>query len=270
MQESKWLSGGYSSLKPALVVLFGDTHCGSTTAISTQIVSQDKAGDYKASAAQIWLYRRWLELWEAVKTRAVGHRLIAVHMGDVVDGDHHHTVQALPNIVDQESLAIALLTPIRSIADKFYIIRGTEAHAGNAANSEVRIAHELGADGCEWEMRLDVDGVIYDLGHHGRVGGRPWTSGGAGVVAEVVMESFKHGLEPPRFVVRAHRHTIDDSGERNPKCRAFTTPAWQLRTAFGYKASPNTRSDIGGVIVEGERVDFIRYYAAERTKTWRA
>lgn len=97
---------------------------------------------------------------------------------------------------------------------------------------------------------------MLDIAHHGRAGGRKWTSAAAGFAAEV-------GLRPPRYVLRGHNHRIDDSGEKLPFTRYISCPAWQLRTSFGWKVG-QARADIGGIIIDGDGVRFekARYYAA--------
>ena len=52
----------------------------------------------------------------------------------------------------------------------------------------------------------------------------------------------------PDFVIRGHRHIIDDSGLKIPGMRAISLPSWQLRTSYGHRVSPTVRSDIGGLI----------------------
>lgn len=258
--------------KPGTIVLVvSDTHIGGTTALSLPKFTTDEGQEITATKAQEWLYSNWQDLLEYTKQRAgiVGrkrtHRLVLVHLGDVVDGLHHGTPQALPNLTDQEVMACDLLRPLVALADGgYYQIRGTEAHAGAAGQSEVRIAKELGARACEWELDLDVDGVLYNLAHHGRAGGRDWTSSTAGVAAELILDRAITGRAIPQFVLRGHRHTIDDSGGKLATTRAISCPAWQLKTAFAHKVAAGRRSDIGGLLFDGLNVDFskARYVAA--------
>jgi len=262
-------------LKPAIVAIVSDTHIGSTTALCLPEWSWDSGvvdqhgeqirGSYKFSREQEWIYNNWIDYWSYVK-RLAGkkYRIITVHVGDVVDGDHHQTVQAIPNIEDQESLAVEILKPIANMGD-MYFIRGTGAHAGELSRSEVRVAKELGAKMCVWELILSVNNILIDFAHHGRAGGRLWTSAGAGSATESVVEAAVGNRKLPRYVFRGHNHIIDDSGEKNPTTRYMSLPSWQLRTEYGYKVSPGTRSDIGGVIVlpDGSLdLSKLRYFAA--------
>ena len=51
-------------------------------------------------------------------------------MGDILDGVHHGNTQLIPEIEDQKELAMRILEPVRNMANQFYGILGTEAHAG--------------------------------------------------------------------------------------------------------------------------------------------
>ena len=246
-----------------LVVLFGDTHIGGLTALCPPQIELDDGGEYRASPIQKDLLAFWQDFWGKVWETAGRRDTIAVHMGDVVDGVVSQTTQSLPNLVDQEEAAIEVLQEVRDRAAQFHILRGTDAHVGQQAQSERRIAKRLGADSCPYHLSLWVGDIEFDLAHHGRVGGRRWTSAAAGVVSEIITEYSTLRRPPPRFIVRAHRHVIDDSGERHPWCRAFTTPAWQCKTSYAYKVAVNRLADIGGVVVDGEQVTFLRYYFRE-------
>ena len=262
-------------MKPAIIAIVSDTHIGSTTALCLPEWSYDSGNidengekieaSYKASKEQNWIYDNWLDFWAYVKKLAgKEYRIIAVHVGDVVEGDHHHTTQAIPNVEDQESLAVEILRPVANF-DGLYIIRGTSAHAGDMARSEVRVAKELGAKQCVFELLLSVNGIVMDFAHHGRVGRRDWTSAAAGIAAEAALEAAKSGTKPPRYVFRGHNHLVDDSGEKMPGTRAIALPSWQLRTEYGYRVSPGKRSDIGGVIVMPDGsldLSKLRYFAA--------
>jgi hypothetical protein len=118
----------------------------------------------------------------------------------------------------------------------------------------------------DWELRLGISGSPGHmlLAHHGRAGQRPWTTGAAGVAAEVMLQCAERGEEVPRLVFTGHRHRIDDSGEKFSNIRVVSCPAWQLATGHGAKVGPFTLSHVGGVFVEGENVEIIRYQAPRK------
>jgi hypothetical protein len=258
-----------------VTAVISDTHIGSHTALALHEWVLDDGQTVRANLAQDWLYASWVDYWDYVKSLCGIHgkhrknRLVVIHLGDIVEGDHHHSVQVLANVEDQMAEACEILRPLAAMADGgFYCTRGTEAHSGEAAQAEVRICHEIGAKQCEWELILDIDGLVLDCGHYGRAGRRDWTSSAAAVAAEVAISAAMAHERIPDYVLRGHNHLIDDSGEKLNGIRAIMLPAWQLRTAFGYQVAPNRRSDIGGLIFDGITPDFsrIRYHAAPGQK----
>jgi hypothetical protein len=265
----------------SIVALIGDTHIGGMTALSlhewncdTGEVHEDGTPimqKYTATLAQNWIYSNWLDFWGYVeKLCGRKHRLIAIHGGDIIEGNHHHTVQAMPNVGDQVGMAIDILKPIANLCSKtkgkLIFIRGTEAHAGEGAQSEAGIASALGCQ-CVWEGIFDIDGVLIDCAHHGRAGQRDWTSQAASMATEAITEAAtdRPSRPAPNYVFRWHNHLVDDSGEKVVGTRAISMPAWTLRGAFGYRAAAGHRSDIGGVIIrENGELDLsrLRYWAA--------
>ena len=265
----------------AIVAIVSDTHVGGLTSLSlhewqcdTGEINEDGTPitqTYTATLAQDWIYQNWLDYWGYVeKLAGRKHRVIAIHLGDIMEGNHHRTVQAMPNMGDQVGMAVEIMRPIANLCARthgsLHFIRGTEAHAGEAAQSEVGVASALGAP-CAWERIFDIDGVIIDCAHHGRAGRRDWTSTAAGMAIEAIQDAVtdRPPRAPPRYVFRGHNHIVDDSGERNPITRAIAMSSWTLRGAFGYRAAAGRRSDIGGAIIlpDGSLdLSKLRYWAA--------
>lgn len=268
-------TGGTLNNPHTVTAVISDTHLGSHTALALKEWVLDDGQTIHSNPAQLWLLESWTNYWDYVKTlcgikgRYRKNRLVVIHLGDIIEGRNHGSVQLMSNVVDQESMACEILRPLAAMADGgFFCTRGTEAHAGDAAQSEVRICHEIGAKACEWELTLDIDGVLFDCGHYGRAGRRDWTSSAASVATEIVMDAALSGGQVPDYVLRGHGHIIDDSGSKLQGIRAIMAPSWQLRTAFGYKVAPNRRSDIGGMIFDGDKFDEskLRYHAAPGQK----
>jgi hypothetical protein len=264
-----------------VVALIGDTHIGGYTALALHHWDMDTGEAHEdgtpivlpftATLAQDWLYEQWLDFWRYVEFLAgKKHRVIAIHGGDVIEGNHHHTVQAMPNLGDQVGMAIEIMKPVANLCSRtggaLYFIRGTEAHAGEAGQTEVGVAKALGAP-CVWEAIYNIDGVMIDVAHHGRAGRRAWTSAAASIAVEAITDAMTD-IPPrpaPRYVFRWHNHLIDDSGEKVAGTRAISMPSWQLRTAFGHRVSAGKRGDIGGcIILPDGSLDLskMRYFAA--------
>jgi hypothetical protein len=265
----------------SIVAIISDTHLGGLTSLSlhewtcdTGEIHEDGTPItqlYTATLAQDWIYQCWTDYWNYIKLLAgKKHRIIAIHLGDIVEGNHHHTVQAMPNMGDQIGMAIEIMKPIANLCSKtkgrLLFIRGTEAHAGEGAQSEVGVSNALGCQST-WENIFDIDGTIVDVAHQGRAGRRDWTSAAAGMATEAIMDAATDN--PPRpipkYVFRGHNHLCDDSGTKIASTRAISMPAWTLRGAFGYKVAAGHRSDIGGAIIlpDGSLdLSKLRYFAA--------
>ena len=251
--------------RKTITAIIGDTHIGSTTALAPDrfyIHRREavEAQEVRANMLQAWLLECWTEYWKYV-FELVGkkNRLVVVHLGDVIDGNHHNSPQLVQEIGDQIQISIELLQPIADRAEAFYGILGTGAHAGQVGSAEVEIYKELGAAEYGQQLTLDIDGKIHDFAHHGRAGRRPWTSAAANVGTEVMIDYAATGMRPPDYVWRGHNHIIDDSGVKLPGTRVICTPSWQLKTEYGWKFAGNTvRSDIGGFIMDGTVLDDTR------------
>ena len=253
-----------------ITAVIGDLHIGGSTALAPpQFEIHDSRGAetqlVQHNRLQSWLWDSWTDYWDYVRHLAGGtgkrrkHRLIIVNLGEFIDGIHHGTNQVMIEIEDQVSLAMAIMQPIVDGCDGFYGVVGTDAHAGASGNTDSAIYKALGATAYNHHLVLDIDGVVMDFAHHGRVGRRPWTSQAAAVATEVAIDCAEQGAPLPRYVFRAHNHVVDDSGEKFEDIRVVSTPSWQLKTAFGWGvSSQRTRSDIGGLVVDGDRLDFSR------------
>ena len=244
-----------------LLVVLSDTHIGSSTAVSPlhytiHSRSKNESTNQDANLLQRWLNRNWMDFFDYVKDKARKHRIIVAHLGDVIDFNHHGSTQLVQEVGDQVEMAKTLLMPYREIADKFIGILGTAAHAGTDHATEIALYKELKADYIEQQMTIDIDGVLVDLAHHGRIGTRPWTSGAASLASEIMLDYAQNGMPLPNYIFRGHLHTMDDSGSKFENTRLIQCPSWQLKTTFANRVAGNTRrSDIGGVILNDGKLD---------------
>ena len=249
--------------KGSVLAVISDTHVGSSTALAPLEFNVHSRNDFevqvtKANKLQKWLYECWTDYWDYVFKLAKKKRLIVVHVGDLIDGVHHNSLQVMNEVTDQAEAFLELMLPIVAKADAFYGILGTApSHAGQENSTEAQLYRDLGAIEFGQTLTLDIDGTIHDFAHHGRAGSRPWTSYAANLATEVVYDYASQGLPIPNFIWRGHRHVIDDSGNKLPGTRAISLPSWQLKTSFGWRAAGNTvRSDIGGyIVVDGNIID---------------
>jgi len=186
--------------------------------------------------------------------------------GDALDGVHHGaTTQISHNLADQERLACDILRPRVAKAARYVHIRGTEAHVGKSAESEERVARELGAipneegQHARYDLWLRLGGpkgpLVHFLHHIGTTGSSAYE---ATAVHKELVESYveagRWGDEPPRCIVRSHRHRAlrVHIPVADGEALAVVTPAWQLKTAFAWKI-PGARlsqPQIGGTIIK--------------------
>ena len=243
-----------------------DLHCGGSTAVCPPTISLDDGGEYRASKAQRWLWDCWLDYWQQVDQarRSRKAELVVIFNGDLVEGLHHGTTQVLSGNPNAQAAVLdaCIRVPLSLNPDKLVIVRGTEAHVGQSASAEERIATGLKKDkrpiitdpetgtASWWHFRASIRGVRLDVTHHGRTGQREHTRGGAAVLHahDVLLSHVKNGDPPPNLCLRAHYHKWNDSYDACP-VRVVTTGAWQLGTGFVHRIAADSLADVGGVIV---------------------
>lgn len=274
-------------MSATLIVITSDQHAGSTVGMSPPFIELDDGGKYSASKAQLWLWQSWKAFWRRVEIVREKEKagLVAGFNGDLVEGYHHGTTQILSANPNAQAAVVneCMRVPLSLGPDKLFFIRGTEAHVGQSACAEERIADGLRRDkrpvvgdpatgtASLWHLKLAVQGVRLDFAHHGRIGQRPWTK--PNVVANLAAEIFyDHAAreEPyPHIAVRSHQHRFVDTANLHP-VRVIQTPAWQLATSFIHRIAPGAIADIGGVLIlikDGEATVETVLYRPEGTKT---
>jgi len=260
------------------VVDISDTHSGCQLALCPQEVPLDSGGTYKASRVQLKLLAMWEEFWEDWVPRFTkGEPYVVVHNGDPMDGRHHGTTtQISQNLADQQKIAEMLLKPVVEKAEGgFYMIRGTNAHGGEAEENAEKLAKSLGAipqviekpskrnpEGAKNYARNELwlrlggpKGTLCHFMHH--IG----TSSSLGYEATALSKEFEQslveaarwGYEPPDFILRAHRH-------RHFKMQVATknvygigeiSPAWQLKSGLVWRIAGARLStpQCGGLLI---------------------
>lgn len=256
-----------------IVAIAGDIHSNSTVALCPPRVRLDDGGEYVASDAQRWIWRKWLAFWAEIEERraAIGGPLFVVLNGELADDNHHATTQLITrNPADQLKTALQVLEPVTRLlrdGDRVFVTRGTEAHSGLSSSMDETLARELGAENCSENakngekitnmpvslqvLRMEVDGVRFDIAHHPPGGGgrRPWTAANFAptLAAMTFYEAAARGEKAPHLLVRGHVHRPGDSYDAHP-VRALVLPSWQLSTAYGYRIGGGTLP-VGGAYV---------------------
>jgi hypothetical protein len=272
---------------PVLIADVSDIHAGSTVALMPPTILLDDGQELHASKLQRWLWQCWGEYWEGVARLRDAHkaRLVCLINGDILDGPNHHgTVQSVsshPGI--EKDIAVALLEVPKALGvEVWHVIRGTEAHSGKGNSGENAIAKWLGAvkdketgQHSTFHLRMDVQGVRFDVAHHGRGGFMPWTeaAGAARYAMQVWTEYAMDGEPPPHFVLRGHLHRFHDTASLAP-ARLIQTPPWQLHTGFSHRIAASARkAQVGGAMIlvrdgAAEVQPFVR--RPQRSQPWSA
>lgn len=236
------------------IVVVSDTHVGCRLALmAPDGAALDDGGKVMPSTLQLKIWEQWEQFWgEVVPGWVDGEPFYVVHNGDAVDGTHHNaTTQWSHNLEDQAEHAYQILKPVVELCEgRYYHIRGTEAHIGKSGVEEERLAKRLGAIPNEhgqfarWELwkRLDGDngGLIHFLHHIGTTSSSAHeTSAINAELAAMYADAGRFGDEPPKVVVRSHRHQSAEI--RLPTiggyASCFVTAAWQLKTPYVWKIS---------------------------------
>jgi hypothetical protein len=254
-------------MKP-LIVAIADTHIGSATSLAIDgWEDQDEKG-IMCSKGQLWLGGKWEKMLMMVEhfKKKLSTNVYVFHLGDVVDGTNPKNRQCLPYLLDQELMAIEILGSLRDLADDMWIAAGTAWHIETVAQTEKRIARELNAH-IDYIHRVDIDGILHDLRHHGRTSSRPYYSMAASVAAEVIMECSERGEPVPRFIWRAHRHRVNDSGAHFSHCRCIVLPSWKMHSQFEHRAAPERVSHLGYAVCQGENVHIQQFMPAMKPIT---
>lgn len=276
--------------KPVVVAIVSDLHCGSTVALCPPKVTLDDGGEYAYSPAQRWLWDCYADFWKQAeaKRKAIGAELYAVFNGDLVDGNHHGTSQILSGNPNAQAAVLnaCMAIPLALKPSHLAFVRGTDAHVGQSACAEERIADGLRRDkrpvivdkatgtASHWHLRMDIQGVRLDFAHHGRVGTRPWTKPNvtANLAAEIFYDHAAKGIPHPHVAIRSHMHQWVDTHDQHPT-RVIQTPAWQLATSFIHRIAAGKLADIGGLLItidNGEYTVSPVRYSPDPTPVWRA
>lgn len=279
-------------VRPRSLIVVSDIHAGCRLAICPpEPVHLDDGGTYTASDFQQRIWKLWREFWdEWVPTVTNGEPYDLVINGDAIEGTHHRATTPIShNIDDQQQIAELVLRPIvekcKASGGSYYHIRGTEAHVGQSAEFEERLARTLGAvkndegQSARWDLwkRVgDERGPLVNLLHH--IG----TTGSAAHEASAVnaeltatfVEAARWRREPPDFVVRSHRHrmiAVDVETGRGHGA-AIVTPCWQGKTPFTWKI-PGARvsePQFGGILIrQGDRSNYYdrKVWSIARSRT---
>lgn len=233
------------------LIIINDTHINSTVSVCADEVMLDDGGSYMPSKTQRWLNNSLKDFTNFIYESP--NDKVFVLLGDIVDLNKHSKYQMISEnrAVILQNAYDTLKSVIRD--NKTYIVRGTEAHVGESGELEEMFGNMIGSeimDGsyAAWNLLLNIEGVTFDLAHHGTIGRTPWTKPNRlnSMAAAMIVDYTVHGETLPNVVVRAHNHTFADTHDNFP-VRVVSAPAWQMSTSFAHRIGAGL-PDIGGLV----------------------
>ena len=264
-----------------ILAVVGDLHINSTVGLLTPTVNLDDGGTFRSSKNQKRVWMNWLSFWEEIRKvrKAEKAKVWTVFNGDMVDVFvKYKTVQLIShNDTDVMDMVYDTIKPALDVSDKVFVIRGTAAHGRQGAPIEEKIAEDIGAekDGGSkhswWELNLMCENVLYDITHHGRLGGLQWTKGNAlnKLVGQLIIKYRNRRI--PDVAIRSHMHQYGRSDDSLGMV-AYGLPAWQLFTEFTRRIGAIEPADIGGMYFindKGSYTPVVKRYPQPEARTWR-
>jgi hypothetical protein len=259
------------------VCVVADLHINSTVAVCPPLVNLDDGGTYHASRGQRWLWECWLDYISQVKARP--GRKVVVFGGDMAELDcKRRSVQLISqNKATILQIVSETIAPLVDLADTIIVIRGTPAHEGKGCWLEEEVASDFdNVLPCSksikswYHFRGQVDGRRYDIAHHASMAGKDQTSYKSPIdLAEKALWYYRVMLEQPApdFVIRSHNHRHREAQIHG--CHAIFAPCWSLATEYVYRAGMEySLADIGGLIIEGDKLECVRYEPREARRVW--
>jgi len=220
---------------PVGVVVVSDLHVGGTTALwppDGELTSGNIVG-FGNNVAQRWLWKCWQDTIKTAAAHFGSDPFVLILNGDLMDGDHHRNKELTAVIeADHATAAVKCLEPLVKLAQKTYVVRGTECHT---RDFERMIADMLGAEYCGDKLLLTVHGTLIDAAHHMPATGRSYLEASA---LSILMGNARVNYarveqKMPRVFLRAHRHVGGYYSDGNAAIVA--TGAFQLLTRWATK-----------------------------------
>lgn len=205
-----------------ILLAMADTHAGHKLGLlspETVLVRETDDGETEywspeLGATQRWLWECYERCLEQAAELAGDDEIVVVHAGDVTWGDRHEGAMDKVTREDQREIARVNLSRAARLPQVLVmrLTTGTAVHVPESA--EARVAAALnGKEGVEVRAchheRLTVDGLTFDVAHHGPPPGvRDWLRGNTALyyLKSAIYADRRMGLEPARVYIRGHFH----------------------------------------------------------------
>ena len=234
--------------------MVSDLHCGHQFAISHP---EDCVNDVQRRA---W---DWLE----ERLHKYAPYDIIFCNGDAIDGNAKRNggIELITtDRLEQCNMAIKVLRKIAYIGrnvPEYYFTRGTPYHTGQEEDFENVIAQAFAIEGkmnIGETLKVDVEGVVFDLKHKVGGGSLPHTKATPllrDMLMAIVKEAVENGERADVFVrSHVHNHIFVEYMKRT----ALITPALEINSAYGQRQCSGL-TDFGFIICEVEKGKIIRW-----------
>ena len=250
-----------------IIVPVGDYHSGSNYALFlNRFWEGGKGVNHRPTSKQEKIRSQFEIACKQIAQARKGKRLILVHNGDAVDGDHHHSGDVCTvNIKEQVDIHTELMIETKKRmnwqrGDKLYYTTGTDVHTGE---TEEGIAEQMDAEmnGDRHvfdELRLPVNGKQLHFVHHGPGSGNGANEGNPvrNWLKNIYYDSLKENDQPPDIVYSAHTHNPVMSVFEHRNKMLFglmygiISPSMQIKTRYAHQRAPVKKNKVGMVYQE--------------------
>lgn len=241
--------GELRGIKALLTI--SDTHCGSDVGLMpppNTFKLYDGAGNTQNPLQKI-MWEVYQDHLKQALLKLKGVPFVLVLNGDMVDGVHHKSTEALVKVIDHSRCAVACLKPIANEAirsgGKVVMVMGTECHTNR---DEQGIGKELGCvspkdrqdlyafDGVD----MTINGVLVNALHHISTTSRAYleASGLSISMGNAILNRARDKQPVPQVFLRAHRHTAGFYSDG--RSLIAVQGAYQFKTRYGNKVVPDS------------------------------
>ena len=265
-----------------VVVALSDLHAGHVLGLlnpDTVLVRGEDDGSWtewtpEQTENQRYLWALYLEFMESVKKLAGRDDIVILVLGDLIHGVHYRD-GLIPDtgVEDQREIAACNLAPWLALPNvrTVRILTGTDVHVRVEGSDEARIAYRLAKTHPRIDIqathhsRLEVDGFVFDVAHHGPPGGvRDWLKGNVAryYLRDRMQIDRRCGLSPSFAYLRGHYHvdvweTLREEWQGSMETsHLIVVPSFMGLTWHGRKVTrsePVTANGLYCFEIEGER-----------------
>lgn len=241
-------------MKRSIVVIMSDTHANHRLGLlspDTILYEEDpKTRELLPWSPNLGPIQRWL--WDdcytidipGVVDLARGDRIVLVHDGDMCQGGNGNGRELVSGrIADQFIIAAENLRPWFDLPnlERAIFVKGTGYHELGQGSAALIVAQDLASYGIPidvpYHAEAVIDGVTFDLAHHGPPPGvRSWLRGNIlRLYTQSLMDrALMEGRIPPDVMVRGHYHELtSEIVSRRARGRRWETRAVILPSYCG-------------------------------------